>query len=117
MILTVEEVRKLAPSITDSDELIKFRLEGIEQAIKGETCNDFQRFRGPSGEVEYPADVKLGVLNMLLWDSESRDKVGIASETISRHSVSYTGLTEAESKSGYPAYLLTFLDPYRRARF
>lgn len=117
MILTVEEVRALAPDLDASDALIEFRLKGIEQYIKGETCNDFERFRDHSGAIQWPDDIKLGVLNMLIWDDEGRSKAGIASETISRHSVSYTGLTEAESKGGYPAYLLGFLDAYRRARF
>ena len=42
---------------------------------------------------------------------------GIASETISRHSVSYTAQTSAETVAGYPAHLFAFVDPYRRARF
>ncbi|MEE1009479.1 MAG: hypothetical protein UH963_10115 [Agathobacter sp.] len=40
-------------------------------------------------KVVYPMDVKMGVVNMLKWDLENRDKVGIQSETVSRHSVTY----------------------------
>lgn len=40
-------------------------------------------------KVVYPMDVKMGAANMLKWDLENRVKVGIQSETISRHAVTY----------------------------
>ena len=40
-------------------------------------------------KVQYGADVKRGVVNLIKWDLENRPKVGIQSETISRHSVTY----------------------------
>lgn len=43
--------------------------------------------------VRYPDDVKMGVINLLKWEMENRDKVGVASETISRHAVTYFDLT------------------------
>lgn len=67
--------------------------------------------------VSYPADVKFGVANMLKWDLENRDKVGVASETISRHSVTYFDLSKDNTLMGYPASLMGFLRPYRRAKF
>lgn len=115
MIMTVEELKGLAPSCaSETDAALTLWLEGIEQTIKGETNNSF---RDRMGDEYWPADVRLGVVNLRKWEDANRDKLGIASETISRHSVSYTGLSEAESKGGYPASLLKFLDPYRRARF
>ena len=68
-------------------------------------------------KVEYPMDVKLGVINMLKWDLENRDKVGIQSETISRHSVTYFNMDGDNSIMGYPKSLLGFLKPYMKARF
>jgi len=68
-------------------------------------------------KVEYPADVKMGVVNMLEWDLKSRKKVGIQSETISRHAVTYFNLDGDNSQMGYPKSLLGFLKPYRKARF
>lgn len=68
-------------------------------------------------KIEYPADVVVGVLNMLKWDLESRDKVGIQSETISRHSVTYFNMDGANSSIGYPTALTGFLKPYMKARF
>lgn len=68
-------------------------------------------------KVEYPIDVQMGVLNMLKWDLENRDKVGIQSETISRHSVTYFNMDGDNSTMGYPKSLLGFLKPYMKARF
>lgn len=67
--------------------------------------------------VEYPADVKMGVANMIQWDLESRAKAGIQSETISRHTVNYINLDEWNSALGYPASLVQFLKPYMKSRF
>ena len=68
-------------------------------------------------KVEYPMDVVMGVVNMLKWDIENRDKVGIQSETISRHSVTYFNMDGDNSTMGYPKSLLGFLKPYKKARF
>lgn len=68
-------------------------------------------------KVEYPMDVVFGVVNMMKWDLENRDKVGIQSETISRHSVTYFNMDGDNSSMGYPKSLLGFLMPYMKARF
>ena len=68
-------------------------------------------------KIEYPADVKLGIINLLKWDFGNRDKVGIKSETISRHSVTYFDLDHLNQVMGYPVSLLGFLDSYKKARF
>lgn len=68
-------------------------------------------------KVEYPADVKLGVINLLKWDFTNREKVGIKSETISRHSVTYFDLDSSNQVMGYPVSLLGFLESYKKARF
>ena len=67
--------------------------------------------------VVYPADVKLGVANMLKWQLDNGDKVGVASETISRHSVTYFNMDGDNSTMGFPKSLLGFLKPYMKARF
>lgn len=68
-------------------------------------------------KILYPMDVKMGVMNMLKWDMENRDKVGVQSETISRHSVTYFNMDGDNSIMGYPKSLLGFLKPYMKARF
>lgn len=120
MIFTLEQIRALVPGLTVSDDALKLWLEGVETAIKGLTNNDFNRYRGDDGEIVWPADIKLGVLNMCSYDFEGgRDRAngGVASETISRHSVSYSAATGADSIGGYPASMMGFLRPYERARF
>jgi hypothetical protein len=67
--------------------------------------------------VHYPADVKMGVVNLMKWEMNNRDKVGVASESISRHSVTYFDMTGDNSIMGYPKALLGFLKPYMKARF
>lgn len=68
-------------------------------------------------KVDYPMDVKMGVVNMLKWDLENRDKVGVASEMISRHHVTYFNMDGENSAVGYPKSLTGFLKPYKKARF
>ena len=68
-------------------------------------------------KVVYPVDVKMGVANMLEWDLNNRSKVGIQSETISRHSVTYFSMDGDNASMGYPKSLTGFLKPYMKARF
>lgn len=68
-------------------------------------------------KIEYPFDIQMGVINMIKWDLNNRDKVGIQSESISRHSVTYFNMDGDNSLMGYPKSLLGFLEPYKKARF
>ena len=68
-------------------------------------------------KVSYPHDVKMGVINLLKWENENRSKVGIASETLSRHSVTYFNMDGENALMGYPKAMLGFLTPYMKARF
>lgn len=68
-------------------------------------------------KIEYPPAVKQGVINLLKWEATGRDKVGIKSESISRHSVTYYDQDVNNQVMGYPATLLGFLEMYKKARF
>lgn len=68
-------------------------------------------------KVEYPMEVKMGAINMLKWDLENRDKIGIQSETISRHSVTYVQQTADNTSIGYPKTVVDFMKHYKKARF
>lgn len=68
-------------------------------------------------KVVYPMDVKMGVVNLMKWEETNREKVGVQSESISRHSVTYFNMDGENSLMGYPKSLLGFLAPYKRARF
>ena len=65
-------------------------------------------------KVVYPADVIDCCVNLMEWEVNNRGKVGIKSETLSRHSVTYED--SASMFMGYPASLLGCLKPYRKAR-
>lgn len=90
-------------------------------AVDGETVTVEESLYDESGvvitKVTYPADVKLGVVNMLKWQLDNGDKVGVQSETISRHSVTYFNMDGDNSTMGLPKSLLGFLRPYMKARF
>lgn len=68
-------------------------------------------------KVYYPPDVIMGTVNLLKWELENRDKVGIQSEKLSRYSVTYFSMDGDNSVMGYPKSLLGFLKPYMKARF
>ena len=114
MLMTVEELRKYITT-DETDALLEAKLQALELSIQGYTNNDFKRHLTDTGE--YPMDVKMGVVNLLKWDLNMRDKVGVASESISRHSVTYVDQTGANTVIGYPVALMGFLKPYKRARF
>lgn len=116
MILTVDELRRFVQTDED-DYVLQLKLEAIETAIKGYTNNDFRRVLEANGG-EYPADIKIGVACLLKWDMNHRDNMGVSSETISRHSVTYGDVSNKDATSmGYPRAMVAFLRPYMRARF
>lgn len=67
-------------------------------------------------KVKYPQDVKMGAVNLMKWELTQREKAGIASETISRHSVTYSNMDGENSVVGFPKSLMGFLRPYKKAR-
>ena len=114
MIMTVDFVRRFIQT-EEEDQALEARLQALELLIQGYTNNDFRRHL--SAEGEYPMDVKIGVINLLKWELENREKAGIQSETISRHTVNYLNLDYYNAAAGYPKSLMGFLVPYKRARF
>ena len=68
-------------------------------------------------KIVYPADVIDCCVNLLEWEKQNRAKVGIQSETLSRHSVTYFNMGAADQVMGYPSSLLGCLKAYRKARF
>lgn len=67
-------------------------------------------------KVEYPADVVACCVNLMEWELANRGKVGIQSETLSRHSVTYYNMGASDQVMGYPISLLGCLKAYRKAR-
>lgn len=67
-------------------------------------------------KIVYPDDVIDCVVNLLEWEIKNRGKVGIQSETLSRHSVTYFNQDANNQVMGYPASLLGCLKSYRKVR-
>jgi hypothetical protein len=67
-------------------------------------------------KISYPADVIDCCVNLLEWEVNHRGKVGIQSETLSRHSVTYFNQDASNQIMGYPISLLGCLKAYRKAR-
>ena len=59
-------------------------------------------------KVVYPEDIQEGVINMLKWDFGLRKKVGIKSETISRHSVTYFDMNKDNTLKRIPSSITWF---------
>lgn len=64
--------------------------------------------------VEYPIDVVDGAVELLDWNLNIKGglKKGIASESISRHSVSYVQYNASNMIEGYPSEMFGFLTKY-----
>jgi hypothetical protein len=65
-------------------------------------------------KVEYPENVVECCINLLDWSITHGSKVGIKSETLSRHSVTYED--SGTLYDGYPIGILNGLKLYRKAR-
>lgn len=66
-------------------------------------------------KIEYSNDIKLGAIEMLRWKFENAEKINIASETISRHSISYKN--DFDTKLNFPKEVISFLNKYVKPRF
>ena len=65
-------------------------------------------------KIKYPPDVIQCAVDLFRWNLNMGEKVGIKSETISRHSVTYED--SATLFMGYPVGILNGLSLYKKAR-
>ena len=66
-------------------------------------------------KVEYPNAVISTLVNILSWDEKYGSKMGIQSESIGRHSVSYFSQNDQNSLGGYPIHLFNPLKQFMMA--
>ena len=66
-------------------------------------------------KIEYPRAVISTLVNILAWDEKNGSKMGIQSETIGRHSVSYFSQNDQNSLGGYPIHLFNPLKQFMMA--
>ena len=116
MIMTVAELRQHVTT-REEDQALELRLQALEASIRKYTNKTFKRVLEENGG-EWPPDIKMGVVKLIKYDmSRMSEKAGIASETLSRHAVTYETRTAENTAMGYPLALMGFLKPYMRARF
>ena len=66
-------------------------------------------------KIEYPQAVISTLVNILSWDEKNGSKMGIQSESIGRHSVSYFAQNDQNSLGGYPIHLFNPLKQFMMA--
>ncbi|MDY4724400.1 MAG: hypothetical protein SO292_04155 [Bacilli bacterium] len=66
-------------------------------------------------KVEYPQAVVSTLVNIMSWDEKYGSKMGIQSESIGRHSVSYFSQNDQNSLGGYPIHLFNPLKQFMMA--
>lgn len=119
-LLGTSEYLKAGDTVQISQSEVNDGLYVVESVSNGRTTVDAELFSVESNmvtKVEYPVDVKTGVLALAKWEIRMKDKAGIKSETLSRYSVTYADTDVNNQIMGYPAALLGFLKPYMKARF
>ncbi len=69
-------------------------------------------------KIEYPLDIIEGAIDILDWEllQKGKEKTGVASETISRHSKTYNQRTKENTIKGYPVELFNFCEDYECMR-
>lgn len=111
---------KVGDTVQISQSKVNDGLYTISELLDGSIRIDAELYKYPDNlvtKVEYPANIKSGVIDLMKWEIKNRDKVGIQSETLSRHSVTYFNQDANNQVMGYPVSLLGFLKPYIKARF
>lgn len=120
MILGHSPYFKVGDTVQISQSMVNDGLYGIAELTNSTITVDGDLFDHPVNTVTkiiYPADVQKGVIDLMVWEKENRQKVGIKSETLSRHSTTYYDQDANNQVMGYPVSLLGFLRPYMKARF
>lgn len=111
---------KAGDTVQISQSGVNDGLYEIVEATGGGIRLDRELYDCPSNTVTkviYPEDIRKGVVDLMVWEKANRKKVGIKSEELSRHSVTYFDQDANNQVMGYPVALLGFLKPYVKPRF
>jgi hypothetical protein len=120
MVFGTSQFLKVGDTVQISQSMVNDGLYVITEIASAFIRLDAELFEVPMNlvtKVEYPEDVKNGVVELMIWEAKNRQKVGIKSETLSRHSVTYYDQDAGNQVMGYPVALLGFLQPYIKPRF
>lgn len=119
-LLGASDFLKMGDTVQISQSCVNDGLYTITELLDGAIMVDADLYKCPDNlvtKVEYPANIRAGVVDLMKWEIANRQKVGIKSETLSRHSVTYYDKDVNNQVLGYPVSLLGFLKPYMKARF
>lgn len=116
----ISDFLRVGDTVQISQSNVNDGLYTITELLDGAIRVDAELYKYPDNlvtKIEYPANIKSGVIDLMKWEIKNRDKAGIQSETLSRHSVTYFNQDANNQAMGYPVTLLGFLQPYIKARF
>jgi len=68
-------------------------------------------------KVEYPADILIGIQELIKYKQKMGSKMGIKSESIARMSVTYYDINATDNIEGFPASRFSFLNKYKKMRW
>lgn len=84
----------------------------INQDLIDETATQAQVVK-----VDYPKDLKRGLLEIIKYKKKMANKIGIKSETIARKSTSYFDVNKGDNVEGIPSSYYSFLKKYKKLRW
>lgn len=96
---------------------------GVVTAVSGNAITidrkrvELEQALGYVTRVDYPADLAIGILDLIKYDVSMADKQGVKSMSVSRLSYTYLDVNASDNAEGYPAAKLSFLDKYRKLRW
>ncbi|GAA6488456.1 hypothetical protein [Gordonibacter urolithinfaciens] len=112
---------KVGDTVEVEESTVNDGLYQVVSVADGKTVLDGDLLDAPFNHVtlvRYPDDIVDGAIGILEYDKAMpKANAAVASETISRHSVTYRQVSAADQFAGYPAEVTAFLKPYMRARF
>ena len=68
-------------------------------------------------KIDYPKDLKRGLLEIIKYKKKMANKIGIKSETIARKSTSYFDVNKGDNIEGIPSSYYSFLKKYKKLRW
>ncbi|EAG1758613.1 hypothetical protein DSO10_04540 [Listeria monocytogenes] len=68
-------------------------------------------------KIEYPADIRMGVEELIRFKKTMGPKLGIKSESIARMAVTYYDINASDNVEGFPAAKFSFLNKYEKMRW
>lgn len=68
-------------------------------------------------KIEYPSDIRMGIIELIKYKQKMGSKMGIKSESIARMSVTYYDINATDNIEGFPASKFSFLNKYKKMRW